>query len=162
MCLYIRKRVNIFYTFLKIKEGSIVPLGPNHIMVSVLLVEVLLVGNLLVEEEKYPNAEMLLCTSLYTKKDIVLEKYIFLLLVFAYCCIAYNTVGFILPSVEPLDIELILTVLLITTILFGVFMPLQFKIRIQRTKLYLSIRVFAIPLLLTSVKDSSVTKKIFG
>lgn len=149
------------YLFLTMILAVIVPLfyawrapkllGFTVIIMTVLLVEVLLVGNLFIEEEKYPKAEMLLCSSPYTRKNLVCEKYIFSFLIFIYCCLAYDVVALLFPYISFLKIKTIFLILLINTALFGVFFPLQYKFGIQSTKLFLSVGVFAFPLILTGL-----------
>lgn len=140
--------IPIFFSF-----RAPVILGFTAILMSVMLTGVLMLGNLLIEEEKYPKAEMLLCTSPYTRKMMVLEKYIFLLLIIVYCCLAYNVTAIFFSRIPYLDIKLMLIVLLIVTVLFGAYMPLQYRWGIQKTKLILSVSTFVVPLLLTSIKN---------
>lgn len=128
-------------------------LGFFSILMSVILVEVLLLGNILTEEEKYPNAEMLLCSSPYTRFSLVLEKYILVFVIFICCCIEYNSFALIFDNIASLYFKDILIILIINTFFFGIFMPLQYKLGIQGTKLILSVGAFAIPLLLTSIKN---------
>lgn len=124
-------------------------LGFTAIIMTVLMVEVLLIGNLLMEEEKYPKAEMLLCSSPYKRKMMIMEKYIFCFIIFVYCCTAYNGVALFSPDIAFLNMKTILLILLINTVLFGIYFPLQYKFGIQSTKLLLTLGVFAFPLLLS-------------
>lgn len=140
--------IPIFFSF-----RAPVILGFTAIMMSVMLTGVLMLGNVLIEEEKYPKAEMLLCTSPYTRKMMVLEKYIFILIILVYCYMSYNIAAILIPGIQYLDIKLILTVSLIATVLFGAYIPLQNQWGIQKTKLVLSVSVFVVPLLLTSIKN---------
>ncbi len=147
-CMILPILIPIFFSF----RAPII-LGLTAIIMSVMITGVLMLGNVLIEEEKYPKAEMLLCTSPYTRKMMVLEKYIFLLLVVVYCCVAYNAAALFFRNIEYLDIKLMLTVLLIATVLFGAYIPLQYRWGIQKTKVILSFSAFVVPLLLASIEN---------
>ena len=127
-------------------------LGFFSILSSVLLVEVLLIGNVLTEEEKYPKAEMLLCVSPYTRKTMIFEKYILIFAVFICCCIIYNFLALFLNNMKLLNFNQVINILFINSVIFSFFMPLQYKMGIQKTKMILSLGAFGIPLILTSVK----------
>lgn len=130
-------------------------LGFPTLVMSVLLVGVLLVGNAFIEEEKYPKAEMLLCSTPYTKRALIIEKYIFTFLVFIYCCITYKCVSLILPSIFFPDFKTVLEALLIYAIFWGFSLPLQYKFGIQSTKIILSLGICVFPVAATFLRNVS-------
>jgi len=106
--------------------------------------ELLLLQTISQEEAKNPKATALLCATPYPRNTIVKAKYIFFLLIFAYCYVAHSLLMLITNQSNILDLTAILTVLLFTVIICGVYMPIEFKYEIVKAKFIFMITIFAL------------------
>lgn len=96
------------------------------------------------EESKFPKAAALLCSVPYKRSSIVKAKYVFFLLLYAYCWAVYNIMVLLLPSIGAIDLTVGLSVLLVGMILYGIYLPLYFKYGVEKTKFFFMICIFAI------------------
>ncbi len=115
-----------------------------------------------ITEIKYPKADALLCATPYPRHTIVVARYTFLLLIFAYCILAYSVEALIFSQIEFLSLTSILTVLLISTILFGVYTPIQYKLGYEKTKYFFSIVIVTTPFLLPTIKKLLISLDLNG
>ncbi|MBW8350810.1 ABC-2 transporter permease [Bacillus sp. IITD106] len=132
-------------------------LGFGAFVISVIFTEFMLYQSVSLAEFKYPKAEALLCAVSYTRNEIVKARYVFLLLIFVYCSIAYEVLAVFVPKIEYLTMFNILTVLLISAILFGVYTPIQYKLGFERTKYFFSIIIIATPFVLPALMNSNIS-----
>lgn len=126
-------------------------LGVLTFLISTIFAELMLYQYVSMRELKYPKADALLCATPYPRRSIVIARYIFLLLIFAYCILAYSIVSLILPQIKFLSFSNVLTVMLISTILFCVYAPIQYKLGFEKTKYTFSIVIVTAPFLLPTL-----------
>lgn len=100
---------------------------------AVIFGEIMLLQTIAHKEQTYPKAVALLCASPYERKAFVLAKYILFILLFLYSSAAYTFVAFCMSKSFPIELTalvnptIFLTVLLIGSVFFGAYMPLDFK-----------------------------------
>ncbi len=135
-------------------------LGFSAFLVSTIFAEFMLYQYVSMAELKYPKADALLCATPYPRRTIVAARYTFLLLIFAYCILAYSVVALIFPQIEFLSLSSILTVLLISTTLFGVYTPIQYKLGYEKTKYFFSIVIVATPFLLPTLTKLPISLEL--
>ena len=123
-------------------------LGLSAFVVSVIYDVFMLYQYVLMAEMKYPKAESLLCSTPYSRSTLVKARYAFLLLIFAYCCVAYNILALIFAKIEYLAPSSYFITLLISVILFGVYAPVQYKLGIEKTKYFFMIVIMGTPFLI--------------
>ncbi|MBX4265664.1 ABC-2 transporter permease [Clostridium estertheticum] len=124
-------------------------LGLVAFVLSVSFTVFMLYQYVLMAEMKYPKAEALLCSTPYSRSDLVKARYAFLILIFAYCCVAYNVLALLFAKIEYLTPFSYLIVLLISVILFGIYTPIQYKLGFEKTKYFFMIVIMGSPFLLT-------------
>ncbi|MFT5875681.1 MAG: ABC-2 type transport system permease protein [Clostridium sp.] len=124
-------------------------LGLIAFVLSVIFTVFMLYQYVLIAEMKYPKAETLLCATPYSRSTLVKSRYAFLLLVFAYCCVAYNVLALIITKIEYLTPSSYLITLLICVILFGIYTPVQYKLGYEKTKYFFMILIMGSPFILT-------------
>lgn len=124
-------------------------LGLIIFVLSVIFTVFMLYQYVLIAEMKYPKAEALLCSTPYSRSNIVKARYTFLLLIFAYCCVAYNVLALLFAKIEYLTPSNYLITLLISVILFGIYSPIQYKLGFEKTKYFFMIVIMGSPFLLT-------------
>lgn len=119
----------------------------------VILVEVMFVQAVATEEEKSPRATALLCAAPYSRKSYVIAKYICYLIFYGTCIAIYSIIAAIYPGLGFLNITEVLTVFLVGTILYGVYIPVAIKYGITKARL-----VFATAILLVSLGPTLIAK----
>lgn len=104
-----------------------------------------------IAEAKDPKAIAFLCATPYTRSDVVKARYAFLLVLFIFCCFAYTILSLLVPQIETIRLFDIVLGLLILTIIFGVYMPLQYKLGYEKMKYVLMFILFATAFLVPSI-----------
>ncbi|NFD54579.1 ABC-2 transporter permease [Clostridium botulinum] len=132
-------------------------LGFSAFLISTIFAEFMLYQYVSMAELKYPKADALLCATPYPRRSIVVARYIFLLLIFVYCILAYSIVALILPEIKFLSLSNVLTVMLISAILFGVYTPIQYKLGYEKTKYFFSIVIVGTPFLLPTLAKLQIS-----
>jgi ABC-2 type transport system permease protein len=111
---------------------------------SVIFTELLILQYVAGVEAKYPKAAALLHCAPYSRRAFVLGKYVFFLSVFAYCAAAFVAIGAALPRVGTIGPTAILAVLLCAVIIYGVYLPLQFKLGFEKTRFFFMIAIIVL------------------
>lgn len=111
----------------------------------VMFISYLIYQDVSVAEYKYKGLAYLSVTP-YSRKQLVIADYIFVLLTFAYCTLMHTIVSLVLPNMlQTVGINTFSISLLMFSILFGLFIPLKIKLGIQKVKIVFCILVIAIP-----------------
>lgn len=131
-------------------------LGLIAFMVSVIFAVFMLYQYVVMAEMKYPKAEALLCATPYSRSTLVKSRYAFLLLVFAYCCVAYNILALIFAKIEFITPASYLITLLISVILFGVYAPVQYKLGFEKTKYFFMIVIMGTPFVIPFLMNANI------
>lgn len=132
-------------------------LGIVTFLIIVIFSEFILYQYILIEEMKYPKASALLCASPYLRRDIVIARYIFLLLIFIYCCIVYNIIAIFLLKTKYLTPVHMLAALLILVILFGIYTPIQYRFGYEKTKYFFYIIILITPFLMPTLGKMNIS-----
>ena len=121
-----------------------------RLLYTTILGELVLMQAISQEEGRCPKAASLLCTAPYRRRDIVAARYVFFLLLFVYGYAAYTLVTWIAdPSGFP-NLTSVLGVLLVNTVVFGIYLPIEFKYGLVKAKF-----IFIIFILLFSLGPSA-------
>ena len=124
-------------------------LGLSTFLLSVIFSVFMLYQYVLMAEMKYPKAEALLCATPYSRSSLVKARYAFLLLIFAYCCVAYYVLALLFSKIKYLTPSSYLIAMLISVILFGVYTPIQYKLGFEKTKYFFMLVIMGSPFSLT-------------
>lgn len=99
-------------------------------------------------EDKYKGA-ILLCTTPYTRKALVEEKYLFVFVIFICNCIIYGATSFVVPvNMIKIDVFKIGSCLLVVAILFDITIPVLYKFGFIKLRNIIVIVVCALPIAL--------------
>lgn len=118
--------------------------GFSLFLYMVALGELILLQTISQEEAKYPKAAALLCAAPYPRSTFVWAKYIFFILIFAYCYIIYTLMMLAVNQLNTLDLTAMLTVLLFSAIIYGIYMPIEFKYGLVKAKFVFMTAIFAL------------------
>lgn len=134
------------YAMLVMAIGIVIPLfifwraqtysGSLGFILAVVFSEFMFCQNLSMKENQYSNAAALLCATPYTRKEMVVSKYILFVLIFLYCSIVYTIEIFLIPGMGKLDVKYMLTVFLVASVVYSVYMPIQYQMGYEKTKLF--------------------------
>ena len=135
-------------------EGSSIS-GIVTFRYMVILTLIILLQNISHIESKYDKVPALLCASPYTRKTIVIAKYAFFVLLFGYCLIAHSLFALIFDISKLLGLTSVLSVLLISAALYGIYLPIDFKYGAIKTRF-----IFAITIIIISLSPALLTEII--
>jgi ABC-2 type transport system permease protein len=117
--------------------------GFPSFLLMVLYAEIILCQSVSMMEAKYPKASALVCAAPYSRSTFVAAKYVFALFIFAFCYIVYSLMALFVPKAGSLDLFTALAALLVIILLYGIYMPLEFKFGFEKTKFAFTITLFA-------------------
>jgi ABC-2 type transport system permease protein len=137
-------------------------LGLSAFVISVIYAVFMLYQYVVMAEMKYPKAEALLCATPYSRSTIVKARYAFLLLIFAYCCVAYNILALIFVKIKFLTPASYLITLLISVILFGIYAPVQYKLGFEKTKYFFIIVIMGTPFVIPFLMKANIKLDFTG
>lgn len=139
-------------------------LGFTAFLLTVMFVELMLIQSVSLVEAKYPKASALLCAVPYPRSALVKARYLFTGFIFAYCYAIYGIESWLLPQINPLTPFGAIAGLLIVTILFGIFVPVQYRFGYEKTKYAFTLAIMATPFLLPTIVKaiSSAHSKFSG
>ena len=100
------------------------------------------------KEYQFPKAATLLCATPYSRRMIVLSKYIFCMVTYMACCVIYGIETFIVPGLGSCDIKLFVLMFFITSVFIGIYLPVQYKLGYEKTKFAFVIVIMASPFIL--------------
>lgn len=123
---------------------------------EVIYSEFLICRYLSMKEYQYPKAAGFLCTLPSTRTMQVISKYLIFFIVFVFCCLTYWIDTFFVPNLTKFDMELAVPVLFITSILYSVYMPVQYQFGYDKSKLIFMFLLIAFPLLIANVNITVV------
>ncbi|MCP1102136.1 hypothetical protein M2454_000644 [Aequitasia blattaphilus] len=98
-------------------------------------------------EYKY-KGNILLCTTAYSRKELVLSKYLFIFLVEMFCVIVYLMLSFVFRKfLAPLNIGDLIVVFFFMTVIYGLYIPAMMKFGYEKTRFIPALLTIAIPYL---------------
>ncbi|PAQ15405.1 ABC transporter permease [Bacillaceae bacterium SAOS 7] len=131
----------------KIPEMS----GAIVFLFVVVFTELILIQYISQKEQQYPKASALLCSTPYPRKKLVQAKYVFFLLIFAYCYIIYSLEAFLILHIDYLNLNEILGVFNFIALCFSIYMPIQYKFGFEKTKFIFLLTLMITPFMLPSI-----------
>ena len=117
-------------------------------MLSVIFCVFMLVQYVTLKEYQFPKAATLLCATPFSRKMIVLSKYIFCIAIYVACCIIYAIETLVVPGLGTIDATLFLLMLLVTSVFIGIYLPVQYKLGYAKTKFVFAVVIMASPFIL--------------
>ena len=122
--------------------------GGLGFMLSVIFCVFMLLQYVSLKEYQFPKAATLLCAAPYSRRMIVLSKYVFCMTAYIVCCFIYGIETFIIPGLGSCDIKLFVLMFFITSAFIGVYLPVQYKLGYEKTKFAFFVVIMASPFIL--------------
>lgn len=117
-------------------------------MLSVIFCVFMLLQYVSLKEYQFPKAATLLCATPYSRRMIVLSKYIFCMVTYLSCCVIYGIETFIVPGLGSCGIRLFVLMFFITSVFIGIYLPIQYKLGYEKTKFAFVVVIMASPFIL--------------
>lgn len=115
------------------------------------------------KEYQFPKASTLLCTTPFSRKMMVMSKYIFCIAVYVVCCVIYTVETLLIPSLGAVNVTMFFVMLLVISVFIGIYLPIQYKIGYEKTKFVFTVIIMASPFILPQfMKMKSVNPNIFS
>ena len=122
--------------------------GVLGFMLSVNFCVLMLLQYVSLQEYQFPKAATLLCAAPYSRKMIVLSKYIFCIITYVVCCLIYGIETLVIPGLGSCDIKLFAIMFFITSVFIGLYLPVQYKLGYEKTKFAFVVVIMAFPFIL--------------
>lgn len=135
-------------------------MGLTAFLITAIFAVYMALQSVALAETKYPKAEALLCASPYTRKYLVVARYLFFMCIFVITTAIYELVVAFLPDTAMLSLIDIALTLLIGSVLLGIYLPLQYKIGYEKMKYVLMIVILLTPFLLPYLIEWLATSKL--
>ena len=129
---------------------------------AVIYSEFLICRYLAMKEYQYPKAAGFLCTLPYTRNMQVAGKYLIYLIVFVFCCGAYWIDTLFVPNLVKLNSGLIIPVLFAASVLYSIYMPVQYQFGYDKSKRIFMFLLIAFPLLVANANMAMVMEFLSG
>ena len=114
-------------------------------MLSVIFCVLMLLQYVSLKEYQFPKAATLLCATPFSRKMMVLSKYIFCIAVYIACCVIYAIETLLIPALGTVNVTMFFLMLFVTSLFIGVYLPLQYKIGYEKTKFAFVVVIMASP-----------------
>lgn len=122
--------------------------GVLGFMLSVIFCVFMLLQYVSLKEYQFPKAATLLCATPFSRKMIVLSKYIFCMAIYIACCVIYGIETLVIPGLGTIDIMLFTFMFLVTSVFIGIYLPVQYKLGYEKTKFAFAVIIIASPIIL--------------
>lgn len=123
---------------------------------EVIYAEFLISRYLAMKEYQYPKAASFLSTLPYTRGMQIVSKYLLYLIIFAFCCIAYWIDTLFVSNLAGINLNLIIPILFMTSILYSIYMPVQYVFGYEKSKLVFMFLLIAFPLLISRTNAANI------
>ena len=117
----------------------------GYVLVTVISIFMLL-QYVSIKETQYPKASTLLCALPFSRKSVVLSKYIFCIVIYAGCSLIFWLEALIFPVLQTVSYKIPVILFLILSICLGIYFPIQFKLGYERTKMFFVVVIMASPI----------------
>lgn len=122
--------------------------GIMGFILSIIFAVFMLLQYVSLKEYQCPKAATLLCATPFPRKLLVLSKYIFCMLVFGICCLIFGIETMVAPQLGTLRMETLALMFLVTALVVGLYLPVQYKLGYEKTKFAFFVIIMVSPVLL--------------
>ncbi|MEZ3462715.1 MAG: ABC-2 transporter permease, partial [Lachnospiraceae bacterium] len=122
--------------------------GVLGFILSIIFAVFMLLQYVSLKEYQFPKAATLLCATPFSRKMLVLSKYVFCMVIFLACCIIFGIETLIIPGLGSLDMNLLVLMLFVISVFIGIYLPVQYKFGYEKTKFAFAVIIMASPFIL--------------
>lgn len=131
--------------------------GKLGFILSVIFCVLMLLQYVSLKEYQFPKAATLLCITPFSRKMMVLSKYVFCMAIFVACCVIYAIETLVIPGLGTADVTMYFIMLFVTSVFIGVYLPIQYKLGYEKTRFICGVVMVASPFILPYfIKEGSL------
>lgn len=97
------------------------------------------------KETQYPKASTLLCALPFSRKNIVLSRYIFCIVIYFACCLIFGIEALLFPTLQNVSYKIPIVLFLLVSLCLSIYLPIQYKVGYEKTKLFFTVLIMATP-----------------
>lgn len=97
------------------------------------------------KETQYPKASTLLCALPFSRKNIVLSRYIFCIVIYFACCLIFGIEALLFPALQSVSYRVPIVLFLLVSLCLSIYLPIQYKVGYEKTKLFFTVLIMATP-----------------
>lgn len=121
--------------------------GVMGFILSVVFAVFMLLQYVSLKEYQCPKASALLCAAPFPRRLLVLSKYIFCILIYAVCCLIFGVETMVAPQLGALRLDALALMFLVTAVVVGLYLPVQYKLGYEKTKFVFVVIIIASPVI---------------
>lgn len=108
--------------------------GALGFILAVIFAVFMLLQYVSLKEYQFPKAASLLCAAPYSRKMLVLSKYVFCMAMYVICCLIFGIETLVIPELGTLDPTLFIFMFFVTSVFISAYLPVQYKLGYEKTK----------------------------
>lgn len=97
------------------------------------------------KETQYSKASTLLCALPFSRKNIVLSRYIFCIVIYFACCLIFGIEALLFPTLQSVSYRVPIVLFLLVSLCLSIYLPIQYKVGYEKTKLFFTVLIMATP-----------------
>lgn len=125
--------------------------GVMGFILSAIFAVFMLLQYVSLKEYQCPKAAALLCAAPFPRMLLVLSKYIFCMLIYALCCLIFGIETMVVPQLGTLRLDALALMFLVTAVVVGLYLPVQYKLGYEKTKFAFVVIIMASPMIVAAL-----------
>lgn len=116
-------------------------------ILSVIFSVFMLLQYVSLKEYQFPKAAALLSSTPFSRKMMVLSKYIFCIAMYMTCCLIFGMETLLIPGLGSFDVKLCILMFLVVSVFIGIYLPVQYKFGYEKTRFIYVVVIMASPVI---------------
>ena len=114
------------------------------------------------KETQYPKASTLLCALPFSRKHIVLSRYIFCIVIYFSCCLIFGIEALLFPTLQNVSYRIPIVLFLLVSLCLSIYLPIQYKVGYEKTKLFFTVLIMATPVGFAQLMKKGINLKFLS
>ena len=114
------------------------------------------------KETQYPKASTLLCALPFSRKHIVLSRYIFCIVIYFACCLIFGIEALLFPTLQNVSYRIPIVLFLLVSLCLSIYLPIQYKVGYEKTKLFFTVLIMATPVGFAQLMKKGINLKFLS
>lgn len=114
------------------------------------------------KETQYPKASTLLCALPFSRKNIVLSRYIFCIVIYFACCLIFGIEALLFPTLQSVGYRVPIVLFLLVSLCLSIYLPIQYKVGYEKTKLFFTVLIMATPVGFAQLMKKGINLKFLS
>lgn len=114
------------------------------------------------KETQYPKASTLLCALPFSRKNIVLSRYIFCIVIYFSCCLIFGIESLLFPTLQSVGCRIPIVLFLLVSLCLSIYLPIQYKVGYEKTKLFFTVLITSTPVGFAQLMKKGINLKFLS